>query len=99
MKGFVAGLVASFLPQAANALYEDQAGSFDWLQSNLGQVKLYTQSPSAKGAAYLATKSNVIASIKLKSGTTNRVLCVYVFDVLVRLCVCVCVCMCVCVCV
>ncbi|KAI1306009.1 ER membrane protein complex subunit 1 [Halotydeus destructor] len=63
-------LIALFGP--ASALYEDQAGKWDWRQRFVGKVKHITSYHlSSSQSVVVATEKNVLASLLVRNGTLS----------------------------
>lgn len=55
-------------PAGTHALYEDQAGSFDWHQQLVGPVTTASLHPS-KPRAFVGTSRSVVGSLNLRDGS------------------------------
>jgi outer membrane protein assembly factor BamB len=73
MNAAARAFVTILLVFSVKAIYEDQAGQQDWHKENIGRVRLVTFSklPGVRQReAYVATASNVIAALNLRTGST-----------------------------
>eukprot|EP00245_Coleochaete_scutata_P017709 TRINITY_DN8832_c0_g2_i1.p1 TRINITY_DN8832_c0_g2~~TRINITY_DN8832_c0_g2_i1.p1 ORF type:complete len:1022 (-),score=187.79 TRINITY_DN8832_c0_g2_i1:311-3376(-) len=69
MIGIVVLSICLFCVQPCDAIYEDQVGLWDWYQQYVGHVKLATfHTYGTKKRVFVATESNVIAALNLRTG-------------------------------
>ena len=61
-------LVGLLLPLAVHCIFEDQAGQRQWKKENLGNIK---NAVYQGRRMYVATESNVVAALGIKSGKTE----------------------------
>lgn len=63
-------IVLTLLAYSVAAVYEDQAGKYDWSKQHVGTIKL-VRSSSKPQAIYVASEGNVIASLSGKDGSVR----------------------------
>lgn len=61
-------LLLSVLLSSASAIYEDQAGTFDWYKQYVGQPNAVAFIPGRE-RIYVATNQNLLASLQTKAGS------------------------------
>lgn len=61
-------LLLSFILSSASAIYEDQAGTFDWYKQYIGQPNTVQFIPGRE-RVYVATSQNLLASLQTKAGS------------------------------
>lgn len=63
------GALFLFLIASASAIYEEQAGGFDWLQQHVGEITLAKFAARNQLKLYVASTSNAIAALNLRDGS------------------------------
>jgi hypothetical protein len=66
----VAAVLIISLAGPATAIYEDQAGTFDWYKQFVGRPQSVLFSPG-KERVFLSTQQNLLASLQTKTGTVS----------------------------
>ncbi len=61
--------MAILFPTTAYGLYEDQAGQSDWYQQHIGGISHAEFAFKSRERIFLATESNVVASLDLRDGS------------------------------
>lgn len=62
-------LALTLLASGASAIYEDQAGQYDWLKQNVGRVSLAQLAPRPRPRLVVASEAGVVAALSPRDGT------------------------------